>query len=287
MSKLTPRQKWDNIISARLMALKISKEFNKLRRSSLVSLGRQRRYGGVDYWRNDFTKRATSPSYQEWLTSECRPVADKYGIDEQVVSMLCLIKRFDPEKDFKPFAIEATRAKVYVVTECRDPQVLEKLVNEAYTGLGVPLIQKTSSGEIRYTKIEPSNQNTPPDIIANRINSILTLFRIRIEFPPGYPPDLASALASYAIAIDRRLRERLGYKVPKRLRTSKYTRQAVKYKVTKKKLKRGETYDIVDKIYGNEDDLRKDMSSDKNLRLKANVTRYRIKKNLSDPRIKQ
>jgi hypothetical protein len=281
MSKLTPSQKWDNIISSRLTALRTDEGFRSLCKSALNSLGRKRRHGSVEDWRVDFRNRAISSSYQEWLNGVCKPVADKFGIDEQVVSMLCLVKNFDPEKDFRPFVLEATPAKVYVVTKSADEQILRKLAYESFTRLGLPLIQETNSGEIRHTIKEALDPNSLPELPRDKKLSIRTLFRIRIELPSGFPPDMANAVTKYALSVDRLLRERLGYSLPKRLRTSKYAKHAEKYKVAKRKLDRGESYDIIDNLYGGEDALGKDMALDKKRRLKVNVTRHRLKKDLS------
>lgn len=282
MSKLKPEQKWDNIVLTRLGALKISAEFKILRKAALVSLGMEKRFSNVGAWSKDFPRRSTSSSYQEWLFGECQPVADRYGINPQVVSMLCLIKRFDPEKHFQPFAIEAITAKVNVVTDSTDPEIINRLAYESYSKLGIPLIQIAQSGEIRRTVVDTSNPNQPPVISSNKLNSILSLFRLRIELPSGCPPDFAQAITSFAITKDRQLRESLGFKVPKRIRTSKYIKQADKYKLSKKTLRQNEAYDIIDKIYGGEDQSGKDMELDKQRRVKANVIRHRLKKAFSN-----
>jgi hypothetical protein len=284
MSKLTPVEKWNNIIAARLLALKISEDFKMLCKSSLISLGRKKRYGSVIEWQTNFEERAVSASYQDWLYGECTLIGNKYGIDTQVVSMSCLIKGFRPKTQYGvAFPIQAPSASINVVTENTDLQILEKLAYESYTKLGIPLIHKTNAGETRITTMQTSDSSHTPDLPLDKTIPILSLYKIRIELPSGYPPDKANVFIKYAIEIDRKLREGLSHKLPKRLRTSKYIAQAEKYKISRKTLERGEIYDIVDDIYGKEEGLKKDTGLDTKRRSNVNVTRYRLKKKLQNP----
>jgi hypothetical protein len=80
---------------------------------------------------------------------------------------------------------------------------------------------------------------------------------MRVETPPGYPPEAASQLQKRAAELERVLLRRLGYSVPERLRTSPLVTQEKDLKIGKGPLSSRATYEIIDKIYA-DDDLTKD-----------------------------
>ena len=102
-------------------------------------------------------------------------------------------------------------------------------------------------------------------------------FQVRIETPVGYPPDAARKLQRKASFLARELLVRLGYRVPKRLRTSSLTSLASRLEIGKTHLQRRHVYDIVDKVYGEGD-----LSDDQRRRGSVKVWRNRLRKHLED-----
>jgi hypothetical protein len=246
MAKLSPRERWEKYTLEKITALKISGELEKLRETGLNALGRKRRYS-LRGWHRDFQKRATSQVYREWF-SQCKTVGDRFGVTDWVVAMLCLVRGFKPEANIHVMTLETLAPSIRIVTENNDPFFLALLTHEAQK-LGLYVVQRTSAFEATLINMEKSRPTAetgwkkPPAHAA---------FRIRVETPPGYPPEGARELHKKASRLEQELRKRLGYSVSKRLRSSSLVSIAEKLKLSNGKLSSGETYELIDRIYADQ-----------------------------------
>ena len=100
-------------------------------------------------------------------------------------------------------------------------------------------------------------------------------FSIRVETPMGYPPEAASQLQKEANKLARQLAERMGFRLPKRLRTSKLVTMSEVLEAEKGPLPRGAIYDIIDNVYPDGD-----LSKDQRRRKLTASRRHRVRKRL-------
>ncbi len=80
-----------------------------------------------------------------------------------------------------------------------------------------------------------------------------------------------------ALKVERQILERLGYPVPKRLRTSSLVAQAKRLKVDQSPLPPGKIYDIIDDIYGDEGS-----SQDQQRRNRIKSRRHQLQKRFKE-----
>ncbi len=110
-------------------------------------------------------------------------------------------------------------------------------------------------------------------------------FRIRVELPPGYPPEAARDLITEACVLERELRKKLGYRVRERLRASSLVTMADKLKVEKRHITSREMYPIIDDVYKDEDsdDFKEVLKEDEVRLKKIKSRRYHLRKRIVGP----
>ncbi len=258
MAKLSPAARWNRHILEQIKALRFSGELRRLRPKGLASLGRKKMYTFQEWW-NDFGKRATSSIYLKWY-QECSILAERFELAPWVVSTLCLLKGYKPENDIGLMALEANWPRVRLVTDSTNEPFLKRLSHEAQK-LGIYIIQ-------RHGSIENPLLNLDPVVSDDCLNAsykkpgIGDKFFLRVETPVGYPPEAAAQLQREASQLAKELARQIGYRIPKRLRSSRLISMAEDLKITKRRLPRGGSYDIIDTIY-HDGDLQEDQKKRK------------------------
>lgn len=242
-----------------------------MRAKGLIILGRKKMFM-PDEWTPSYSKRISTPGYIAWSNRECRELGERFGLASWVVTMYCLVKGYNPEND--RLAIGSGYPQIRVVTDNTDQMFITKLTYEAQK-LGLLVIYRQASSET--VLILPGTITDVPAPAEKP--SLYSTFQMRVEVPVGYPHDAARKLQSQATQLQRELLLRLGYTVPKRLRTSSLASIASDLKVEVNHLPSGAVYKIIDKLYG-EDDL----SHDKPRRNAVKVKRLRLKNRLQNLR---
>jgi len=276
MSRTAPEERWRKHVYERFTALRQSGELEKLRAEGqdimkrLGILTRKRLLTTQEWWQT-FSQRASSPEYRAWH-DKCRIVGERFGLAPWVVAMACLLRGYQPEK--QPHVMEAEWPRIRVVSESTEPLFLQWLSYEAQR-LGLYVIQRHGSVETTLLNLNgaPSNQLSPSQRPPRD-----RAFYMRVETPPGYPPEAASQLHKEAGRLAKELLRRLGYSIPQRLRTSRVATMADKLRVADEHLACGDVYRIMDKIYGD-----KDITRDRQRRSTIKTRRHRLKKRLTKP----
>jgi len=171
----------------------------------------------------------------DWLEfiAQCREVGARYGLAARTVMKGSLVKGYRPEDD-KAFDPAAVRARVVIVTDLDadlgSPFFRNLLIRAAELGLTV----QAKSGRFPPSRggfvmrggsvcaipwwdyVELSDEQRP---------ALSTAFRVRLELPPRFPPELACALARQAVQAQNELARLLGYRVPQRLRRPSVARR--------------------------------------------------------------
>jgi len=279
MSGTIPTERWSRHVIERYMALKISGEWKKLRAKGLRVLGRKKLYTAEE-WYSIHLCLTKSKKYMEWY-AKCRELGDRFGLAPWTIEMLCLLKGFDPEGC--GLVLESEWPTIRLITENTDPNYLSRLAFEAQR-FGINIIQKQGSSETicLFSSNRPIEvMDAPPS--PPKLPYPHNTFRIRIETPVGYPPEGKAEMEKRADMIGKEILSRLGYNIPKRLRTSQLVLQIADLKMSKKTLDWGESYDIVDKIYGdddlNQDKQRRKRVIDKRSKMKKKFSQYGINSN--------
>lgn len=270
MPKKNPQELSQRLLTERFIALKHSKDLLKVRAKGLAILGRKKMFTLAE-WTLSFGKRVSTPGFITWGNIECKALGERFGLASWVVAMTCLVRRYDPMKH-PLISIGAEYPQIRVVTDNADHVFITKLAYEAQK-LGLIVICRQASRESvlilpGYIIDVPTPIEKPP---------LYSAFKMRIELPNGYPHDAARVLQTQATKLQRELLLRLGYVVPKRLRTSSLSSIVSELEVKKNRLSSGATYGIIDKLYGDDD-----LSQDKQRRNVVKVRRHRLKKRLHD-----
>jgi hypothetical protein len=273
MPKSAPKDRWSKHIQERIKALRLSGKIEPLRVKGLAALHRKELYTNKEWWQS-FSQRAESPDYRKWY-EECGVLANEFGLAPWVVTMICLLEGYNPEEHVGLMAMERDWPRTRVVTESTNPLFLRKLSYEAQQ-LGLYVVQRVSRTESTLINIDdftidmPSDARSVPDEFKGS-----DTFTIRLETPMGYPPEAAGQLQKKASKLARLLAEHIGYRVPKRLRSSKLVTMAEVLEVEKWPLPRGAAYEIVDKMYPDGD-----LSMDQHRRKLTASRRHRVRKRL-------
>lgn len=267
MAKTNPQELWDKHLLERFIALKHSRDLLKLKAKGLNILGRKKMFKLTE-WTPSFNERISTPGYIVWCNGDCQQLGDRFGLASWVVTMTCLVRGYNPQKD--RLAIESDYPQIRVVTDNSDKVFVTKLAFEAQK-LGLSVVYRHASNESvlilpGYVTDVPAPAEKP---------SLYSAFQMRIEVPTGYPHDAARKLQGQATRLQRELLIRLGYDVPQRLRISSSTALAPELKIKEKRLAVGTTYNIIDKLYKDDD-----LSLDQQRRTVIKVKRHRLKKRL-------
>ncbi|MCX6003032.1 MAG: hypothetical protein NTX46_01095, partial [Chloroflexi bacterium] len=240
MTKLRPEERNQKLLMERYIALQQSKELKKLRRQGLAILHREKMFTERE-WGDLYQERTTSPEYIAWCNNECKKLGEVFGLASWVVAMACLVRGYRPETG--KLYIGSDWPRIEVVTEVTEHKFLKKLTYEA-NNLNLRVVLK--QGPEETCLILPAKNKRIP--VLTKKPPIHTSFTIRVAIPVGYPPEAARNFQRQAGRMQRELLIRLGYVIPKRIRTSSLTAQASILKVNKSSLPRRGIYDIVDKI---------------------------------------
>jgi hypothetical protein len=241
MAKLAPKDRWLKHLEELIVALRFSGKLQPLQKKGLAALHRRKKYTAEE-WTQSFHQRAASPEYLKWH-EECQAVANEFGLAPWVVTMMCLIKYYKPEKDIGFLVMERYWPRARVVTESTNRQFLARLSNEAQQ-LGLYVIQKVHGVETALLNLEPVADVTIPWKSGKE-----DVFTIDFQIPLGYPPEATEQLLKKSDGLARELARRMGQRVPQRLRSSKLVKMAKTLEADKGQLPRNKAYDIIDKVY--------------------------------------
>lgn len=266
MVKISPEERWRRHILERLASLRQSGELNRLRKKGLAILGRKKRFT-PEGWFKSCNERVSRPEYVDWH-DECETVGRRFGLAPWTVVCSCLVSKYDPRK--QPFVIEAQWPRIRIVTENTNPLFLQWLSYEAHK-LGLYTVGRQGSVETTVLNILPPCGVLPPSLKPPRDNA----FVLRIETPPGYPPEAAQKLQKKGERLAKELLRRLGYSIPQRLRGSTLVAMAAKLRVADNKLAVGEAYNIIDDLYGEND-----ITQDQKRRKLVASRRHKLRKRL-------
>jgi hypothetical protein len=272
VAKLTPVQRWRRYVLERFTALKLSGDLEPLRAEGLAILGRQHLLTGEEWSQPDYRKLRVSEKYQDWLR-KCQAVATRFGLAPWTVEMACLLKDYSPETD--PFVMESSWPKTSVVTENNDELFLNWLCHEA-SNLGLYVVLRQGSSETTIIYGEP--MSPPEPLSASSRPPRDTVFQLRVETPPNYPPEAAGALQKTASNLGRELLRRLGYPSPRRLRTSILVTSAQKLRANKKRLTEEESAAVIDELNPDTDNLIEDRKLHRRIRSQKYLVRKRLVK---------
>lgn len=272
MGKLEPRERWDRHVLEGYVAFRQSPERRRLRREGLAILGRERLLTAQEWW-DTFTERASSPEYRAWA-AKCGQCGRRFGLAQWTVTAACLYRGYRPETS--GLQVELAGPRVRVIADMANEGFIGRLSQEAQR-LGTYLV----SGDTTYVGANSlSGANAGPTAPQP---APATLFHMRVEFPPGYPPEAAAQLAEWAASASRELLRRLGYKVPQRLRSSPLVKQARKLKIGGGPLRYGESYKLMMERGYLKDDLRQDQKT-RNL---IKSRRYKVNKRVVEPYVEK
>ena len=129
MPKSVPLERWQEHILERIKALRLPGKLKSLRRRGLAILHRRKLFTNEEWWLS-FSQRATSPEYLNWC-KECEAVADEFGLVVWVVTMMCLLKGYHPERDIGIMVVERDWPRIRVATNSTNPLFLKSLSREA------------------------------------------------------------------------------------------------------------------------------------------------------------
>ncbi len=267
MAKLAPSDRWLQHVREHIIALKLSGKLKLLRTKGLSMLHRKKLYTDEE-WRQSFSQRAKSPEYLKWY-EECETVANEFGLAPWVVSMMCLLREYHPEKDVGFVAMERDWPCIRIVTDSTNSSFLQNLTREAQQ-LGLYVVHRLHGVETTLLNLDSSSDFSMPGEFPKG-----DTFTIDVETPIGYPPEASRQLQKKTSWLASELARRMGYRIPKRLRASKLVTMSEVLEAEKRPLLRGKIYDIVDKMYPD-----KDLSKDQQRRRLIASRRHRVRKRL-------
>ena len=230
----------------------------RLREEGLANFGRRRMFTSEEWWEESRGFTWTKEEFQDF-DWECQRVGEQFGLNSTAITMSCLIKGYDHLRSLYPLAIGA---KILVVTESNDGEFVHWLV---YLAKFVYLSIQWSTSKLNFPQplvIQKNGSQTTPvlfipfvtrpdkDLIPDRLPPRASAFLMQAEFPPNYPPDAAAELGGRAMRFEGELARRLGYQVPKRMRTSPLAAKASSLGLKQQRLPRRGIYDLMDKTYG-------------------------------------
>jgi len=109
--------------------------------------------------------------------------------------------------------------------------------------LGIPVYVQESGH--KTAPIFLNHEFVPSPLPNSHKPSIHDVFTVELEFPPIFPPEARQQIAKDTDDIKRELLKRLGYRVPKRLRTTTLISKASRLRLNKSRLAKRELYEIV------------------------------------------
>jgi len=271
MDKKEPQDRWRDHVMERYLVFKLDGGWKQLRKEALQLLDRKTIYD-LDEWWNSFTIRVNTPGYIDWAL-KCEDHGKRFGLGRDVVIMQCLFKNFRPDIYQRYFKMEAHSLNLTIVTDSDNDEFIQRLCYEAQQ-MNVHVVRVDGSLQFpvvnmddQYTDLPPADFSGVPD----------AKFIVRIEIPPGYPSGGVQELSKAAKRVELILSQKLGIPFKQRLRTSKLVKKAAHLRVGKKRLNRGEAYEIVDQIYPNQG---KSYPEDRRRHKRVVTQRHQLRKRL-------
>lgn len=271
MAKVSPEKRWRRLILERFTALELSGELKKLQAEGLAILKRKKLFTPEEWWQT-FSQRAHSQEYRAWY-DKCKTLGERFGLAQWTVSMACLLKGYDPEK--QPHVLESEWPQVRVITESSDPLFLARLAYEAQI-LGLRVVQRCGSEETTYLYLNPVPiDSIEPPPLPSPMPPFHNAFRMRLETPTGYPPKAVNELQKEAGLLAKELMKHLGYSIPQRLRSSKLVSMADELRIAEAHLPKRGLYEIVADTFDEGSE-----SEDEQRRKTVKTQRHRLRKRL-------
>ena len=204
---------------------------------------------------------------------ECEKVAEHFGLAPWTVKIACLLRDYDPTRS--PFPLGANWPSIRIITKHKEPIFLKQLFYHVRE-LGAPVYVQESGH--KTAPIFLDYEFVPSPLPNSHKPSIHDVFTVELEFPPIFPPEARQQIAKDTDDIKRELLKRLGYRVPKRLRTTTLISKASSLRLNKSRLAKRELYEIVAETsrYGTEE---KDEQRGKTVKSR----RHFLKKRLIEP----
>jgi len=214
MPKRAPEERHQALISERFQAMIISREFLALRHRWLRHWKRKAPFARLETWErhhNAWRARTPDPSAEAervdrsfWEFQEgCGRVAEQFNLAPWEVEWAVFVRDFEPAK-LPLIGAEGFGVRVCAVTHLDQLEALQRLA-EASSELHIALVT------------EPGRPYLGPPGATPRRHSAI---RMRVEFPPDYPPEAAKQLAGEAAQAGREILRRMGWPVGQRLRSS-------------------------------------------------------------------
>lgn len=246
-----------------------SADLKGLREKGLAILGRESLLD-PDEWAHRSHGLMNSKDYRRF-EAECRDVGQMYGLAPWTIEWASLMKGYDPEEQLH--VLEAESPQVTVVTDAAQGLFLQWLLYEAGQ-MGV-LVHRRFGSESMPLVVAANPERPATELDESTRPPLTTAFRVVVEIPLGFPPEAARAISGRATNAQAELARRLGYSIPKRLRSSSTIAEASTLRVGEDTLSSGDVYDMVDELYGDQD-----LQDDQRLRNRAKNRRHLARKRL-------
>jgi hypothetical protein len=268
MAKLKPEERWNRLLLERFQAFRITGELKRLRAEGLKILGRKTLLTALEFKKLPVRE----VSYLNWA-GKCDVAAKRFGLAPWTVRMACLLEDYDPVNSY--FPVGAQWPSIRVITVNTNSCFLRHLSYHAWS-FGVRVYTERNglkSGIISSAPEPPDHPLQAPDRPTRD-----EAFTIELRFPPNYPPEAAQNLSREACEFGRELLRRLGYRAAQRLRATRLLAQTDALKVNEFPLHSGDTYNIIDKMWPDED-----LGRDQQRRKLVHSRRHGIRKRLTEP----
>lgn len=223
-------------------------------------------------WKLSLSERLKNKNYVDWI-KECENVAGRFGLAPWTVEMACLLKGYDPEEH--PFPIGAQWPSIRITTRHTDALFLKHLFYHALS-FGIHVYVQRGSWEtaVIFFDYEPPTSPLPESSRPPRDEA----FSVDLKLPPNYPPEAAQQMSKDAAQLSRELLRRLGYRAPRRLRTTALLPQLHKLRLNEYPLPNNAIYDIIDDTFGEggpltDDQRRRSLVKSRRNKLRRHLTR--------------
>jgi hypothetical protein len=166
-----------------------------------------------------------------WLrfNERCGEVGAAYGLDARTTMMGSLARGYRPDAEGeKFFDLAATKARLEIVTDL-DADLKSPFFTNLLSAAGaLGLTVQTASGRFPPTRAGVTTRGDQVvgmvpswgwvELTAEQRPPLAKAFRVRLELPPRFPPELATQWARRGVQSENALARMLGYRVPQKLR---------------------------------------------------------------------
>lgn len=268
MPKTSPFLRWEEHVLERVAAFRQSLDLRRLRRKGLTLLGASRRLTDESFSDEFWGGKVETEGYKAFQ-DDCREAGARFGLAAWTVEWICVLKSYRPEEALN--VVEARWPKISVITEAKDKLFLRWLLYEA-TQLNLGVTQRRGAELTQLIAVSSPRQPDSPLTDSNRPPLDVAMV-MNVETPAGYPPEAGAELQNVAANCGRDLGRRLGYKLPQRMRSSRWASKARELRVSEEALPPGAVYKIADAIFGEQG-----LEDDQALRSRVKSARHRVKK---------